>query len=279
MNPLERGITIYYCGHEQCSSGHFFGPAVRQHYLLHVVLKGRGRYRAGKKEYALEEGDAFLIKPQEVTYYQADEANPWEYSWTAFSGLEAERLLMEYHADEAGYYYHAGQGERWKDYMEKLVNAFREGGHNMDEMAGYFTLLFSQFERREGEREDYEQGYLARAQSYMHHNYSYPIRIEDVSAYVGIDRTYLYRLFMKYKGISPKTYLTSYRIIEAKRLLEETGLSITETGLSCGFHDSSVFSKRFLSMEGESPLQYRKKKRKIISEKQQNTIMKQQKTM
>lgn len=279
MNRLERGITIYYCGHEQCRNGHFFGPAVRKHYLLHVVLKGKGIYRAGKKEYALKEGEAFLIKPQEVTYYQADETDPWEYSWAAFSGPEAERLLMEYRADEAGYYYHVGQEEKWKHYMESLVNAFKEGGHNMDEMAGYLTLLFSQFEGEEGERGDYEQGYLARAQSYMHHNYSYPIRIEDVSEYVGIDRTYLYRLFMKYKGISPKAYLTSYRIIEAKRLLEETELSITETGLSCGFHDSSVFCKRFLLTEGESPLQYRKKKRKTVSEKQQNTIIKQQKTI
>jgi len=69
---------------------------------------------------------------------------------------------------------------------------------------------------------------------------------------------------MKYKGITPKQYLTSHRSMESKRLLEDTGLIITETGLSCGFHDASVFCKSFLQTEGESPLQYRKKMREEV---------------
>ncbi|MEY8354457.1 AraC family transcriptional regulator [Lachnospiraceae bacterium 54-53] len=258
MNQAARGLTIYYCGHEQCSSGHFFGPAIRKHYLMHVVLQGKGTYRAGEEVYALQAGDAFLIKPQEVTYYQADEKEPWEYSWAAFAGTEAERLLSEYRQDDKGYIYHFGGGGEWRDCMSRLVAAFEAGGHNMDEMAGYLYLLFSRLPRSREESGEYEQSYISGAESYIHHNYSYPIQIRDVAKYVGIDRTYLYRLFMKYKGVSPKHYLTAYRVMEAKRLLEETGLSITETGLSCGFHDSSVFCKRFLQTEGMSPLQYRK---------------------
>ena len=33
-------LRIYYCGREQCAPGHFWGPAIRPHYLLHVVLHG-----------------------------------------------------------------------------------------------------------------------------------------------------------------------------------------------------------------------------------------------
>lgn len=83
MNQSARGLTIYYCGHEQCSPGHFFGPAVRKHYLLHVVLKGKGIYRTSDREYRIAKGEAFLIKPQEVTYYRADSREPWEYAWDA----------------------------------------------------------------------------------------------------------------------------------------------------------------------------------------------------
>ncbi|QRV22174.1 AraC family transcriptional regulator [Lacrimispora saccharolytica] len=257
-------MTIYYCGREQCASGHFFGPAIRKHYLMHVVLGGKGLYRAGGMEYALKEGDAFLIKPQEVTYYQADKDEPWEYAWAAFAGTEAERLLSDYRQDENGYVYHFSHGEEWRTSIVQLADAFQRGGHNMDEMAGYLYLLFSRFPMQDREGGEYEKSYLSRAEGYIRHNYSYPIQIGDVANYVGIDRTYLYRLFMKYKSISPKQYLTAYRIMEAKRLLEETGLSITEAGLSCGFHDASVFCKSFLKTEGESPLQYRKKIRKEI---------------
>ncbi|WP_077613199.1 AraC family transcriptional regulator [Clostridium sp. Marseille-P2415] len=259
MNQAARGMTIYYCGHEQCAARHFFGPAIRKHYLMHVVLKGKGIYRAGEEEYVLKAGDAFLIKPQEVTYYEADEEDPWEYAWAAFAGNEAERLLLEYRQDEKGYIYRFGKEDGWQTVLIRLVTAFQSGAHNMDEMVGYLYLLFSRLPKNQREAGEYEQSYLSRAEGYMHHNYSYPIQISDVAGYVGIDRTYLYKLFMKYKGISPKHYLTSYRIMEAKRLLEDTGLSITETGLSCGFHDASVFCKSFLQTEGESPLQYRKR--------------------
>lgn len=272
MNQAARGITIYHCGHEQCSPGHFFGPAIRKHYLIHVVLQGRGIYRTGEEEYALKAGDAFLIKPQEVTFYQADENEPWEYSWAAFAGIEAERLLSEYRQEEKGYVYHFGEGEEWRTFLSRLVTAFQTGGHNMDEMAGYFYLLFSGLPGCREEGKEYEQSYLSRAESYMHHNYSYPIQIHDVARYVGIDRTYLYKIFMKFKGISPKHYLTAYRIMEAKRLLEDTGLSITETGLSCGFHDASVFCKSFLQTEGRSPLQYRKQIQEGNGQKQQNAM-------
>ncbi len=258
MNQSARGLTIYYCGKEQCSSGHFFGPAIRKHYLMHVVLKGKGIYRTGGNEYVLHEGEAFLIKPQEVTYYQADKDEPWEYAWAAFAGAEAERLLSDYRQEINGYVYHFSHGNEWRTYTEGLVSSFQNGGHNLDEMTGYFYLLFSRFSKKEKEGGEYEQSYLSRAEAYICHNYSYSIQIGDIASYVGIDRTYLYRLFMKYKGISPKHYLTAYRIMEAKRLLEDTGLSVTETGLSCGFHDASVFCKSFLQAEGKSPLQYRK---------------------
>ncbi|WP_333648189.1 AraC family transcriptional regulator [Lacrimispora sp.] len=258
MNQGSGGITIYNCGHEQCAAGHFFGPAIRKHYLMHVVFKGKGIYRAGGEEYALGAGEAFLIKPQEVTYYRADGQDPWEYAWVAFAGSEAERLLSEYRQEEKGYVYRFGKEEGWQPPMSLLVQSFQNGRHNMDEMTGYFYLLFSKFPRDWREM-DYEQRYLSGAEGYIHHNYSYPIQIHDVARHVGIDRTYLYKLFVKYKGISPKHYLTAYRITESKRLLEHTGLTITEIGLSCGFHDASVFCKSFLLSEGESPLQYRKR--------------------
>lgn len=35
-------LTVYFCGSENCPPRHAYGPAVRPHYLLHVILKGPG---------------------------------------------------------------------------------------------------------------------------------------------------------------------------------------------------------------------------------------------
>ena len=54
-------LRIYYCGREQCAPGHFWGPAIRPHYLLHVVLHGKGEFFYQEKKYELSAGDARSI--------------------------------------------------------------------------------------------------------------------------------------------------------------------------------------------------------------------------
>lgn len=86
-------LTLYFCGSEHCTPGHSYGPAVRPHYLLHVILQGHGRYQYKGETYALQAGDAFLISPAEVTYYQADEVHPWSYAWVGFDGQAVPEIL------------------------------------------------------------------------------------------------------------------------------------------------------------------------------------------
>ena len=45
-------LTVYFCGSENCPPRHAYGPAVRPHYLLHVILKGRGIYQYKGQTYA-----------------------------------------------------------------------------------------------------------------------------------------------------------------------------------------------------------------------------------
>ena len=62
MNQSLSGIpSIYFCGHEHCQPGHSFGPAVRPHYLIHVVLSGKGIFKHQGHTYSLKSGDSFLI--------------------------------------------------------------------------------------------------------------------------------------------------------------------------------------------------------------------------
>ena len=50
-------LQVYNVGIEKCKSGHAWGPGVRDHYLIHVVIRGKGRYHYGNKEYSLGAGD------------------------------------------------------------------------------------------------------------------------------------------------------------------------------------------------------------------------------
>jgi AraC-like DNA-binding protein len=78
---------------------------------------------------------------------------------------------------------------------------------------------------------------------------------KDIASFVGIDRTYLYKIFLKNRNISPKEYINQIRMNAAKNMLTEQ-YTVEETALSCGFHDSAAFCNAFKKQTGFTPRQF-----------------------
>ena len=87
------GLNVYNSGHQRCSGGHFWGPAVRNFYLIHLVVSGKGYYTLGNETYEVKKGSAFIIYPGTLVSYCADDNDPWEYCWVGFNGADASRLV------------------------------------------------------------------------------------------------------------------------------------------------------------------------------------------
>ena len=212
MEPL----AVYFCGSEQCAPGHFFGPAVRPHYLIHVVLQGTGIYQRKEQTYQLGPGDAFLISPLESTYYQADQEHPWKYAWVGFDGSMTAQVLESTCFAKACVYRCPDNSEAREAVLQQAVSVlkvFQRADHHSLTLTGAFLQLLGLMQSHEpAPAESYPKQYLAKAKEYMDNNYSYHIRISDIASFVGIDRTYLYRIFMEQEHISPKQYLFQLRI-------------------------------------------------------------------
>ena len=103
--------------------------------------------------------------------------------------------------------------------------------------------------------------YVKRAKKFIEDNYSEPLSVNDIAQNLRLDRTYLYRLFMKHEGISPSEYLLSVRLKAAEKMLENDKLPIREAALNAGFFNISYFYKRFTEKYGVSPKQYRESKK------------------
>ena len=68
----------------------------------------------------------------------------------------------------------------------------------------------------------------------------------------------LLRHFKQSMNLSPMQYLTQLRLEQACNQLLNTDKSISEIALSCGFHDSNYFAKKFRAVYGASASSYRK---------------------
>ena len=138
-------LNVYFCGSENCSPRHAYGPAVRPHYLLHVILNGRGIYQYKGQTYSLSAGDAFLILPGEVTYYQADEAEPWSYAWVGFDGKAVSEILSRtVFSDTFVFRNEAPESVTLlTDQMKKLCETFLQSPEDQLSAAGNLLPLFS----------------------------------------------------------------------------------------------------------------------------------------
>ena len=254
-NP-QHTLSVYFCGQEDCGPNHSFGPAMRPHYLLHVIFHGKGIYQCGSHTYHLKAGDAFLIRPMDSIYYRADETDPW-----SFDGSACKEILKQtVFADSLIFTPETtAQGNRLHTHMKNLINTFSESSGNTLASAGHLLLLFSAMQKKPSEsRTDIATLYFQKASEYIKNNYAYPIQISDVAHYVGIDRSYLYRIFMENENTSPKQYLLKYRLQMATQLLCSSSCTITEAALSCGFRDAPSFCNYFRQGTGYTPKEFRK---------------------
>ena len=92
----------------------------------------------------------------------------------------------------------------------------------------------------------------------MRRNFSSPITVEGIADMMNIDRTTLYRAFVKIMKCSPAEYLLRIRLERAAEYLKKTNLPIVQICFSCGFNDANYFCKIFKKYYGATPSSYRK---------------------
>ena len=98
QNDKNIDLTIFQYGWEQCAPLHSYGPAKRNHYLFHFIFSGKGCLSSNDSSgvthlHRLEACQGFLICPDQVNTYYADEQLPWEYAWVEFDGVKALEFL------------------------------------------------------------------------------------------------------------------------------------------------------------------------------------------
>lgn len=96
---------------------------------------------------------------------------------------------------------------------------------------------------------------LIAAVELMEANLKEPIKQKELADYVGLSRRQLERLFRKHLASTPSRYYLKLRLERARKLLQQSGLSILEISSVCGFMSSSHFSKSYKEHFGYSPSQ------------------------
>lgn len=264
LNNEDRDLLLQFCGYSTTAPLHSFGPAVRPHYLIHFILNGKGIFQKGDKTYHLETGQGFFIEPDELTFYQADAKEPWEYLWVGFNGTMVPELLKQIGLSSSQPVFHCDKGKDLYWLVNDMLVHARSGFASDLRRTGLlyeFLSILAENPMETDTQTDSEYVYINKAVEYIKNNYWDGIHIYDIAKYLYIDRSYVYLLFQKYFQQSPQDYLATFRLTKASELLSTTTLSIESISNSCGYGDPATFSKAFKRWMGVSPSGYRKNQR------------------
>lgn len=258
------GLGVLFAGHERTVPDHRV-QTVRDHYLFHYVLEGRGRVTLGSKTWHLGPGGGFLLAPGVAGRYSSDPKTPWVYAWVGFHGRDAARVVPQVGLDA----HPVHEGPLDVDLAHRLLGLAtvletRSPGFSWA-AEGQMLLVMADLARLAGPRARVDLAAKTEALSwaeaaaeFIQANHHRAIGVAEVAAYVGFHPSHLGRLFRAHYGTTVQTWLVRTRIERAKLLLRTTDRPVSEVARSVGYRDYPPFEKRFKALTGTSPTGYRR---------------------
>lgn len=92
---------------------------------------------------------------------------------------------------------------------------------------------------------------------YIRNNYMKEISMQDAARMMNYSDAYFCKLFKQCFDQNFTSYLTHFRVNEARKLLEDRNISVKDVSMRVGYYDSNYFAKVFKRMTGMIPSEYR----------------------
>lgn len=258
-------LTLVHAGKESCRPYHGVSD-VRDEYILHFVLSGKGVYSANGSTWSVDSGHMFLICPNEPVIYCADTDSPWSYLWIGFKGIRADTILKNCGFSKNQLVLPAPACDEYADCFDDL---FRHGASDFPDslfresiLLKLFAILADHHSRHASDSAYRQTGYsgntyINRSVDYISKMYKNGIGVSDIADSVGLSRAHLNQLFQKELHISIQDFLINFRMQRSASLLISTEMSVKEISILVGYKDQLVFSRAFKRKFGMSPKIYR----------------------
>lgn len=258
--PSNKSIYILDCGYHVTTKGIPSSQTVVDHFSLHCIIRGKGLYQIHNHTHFLQENDCFLLLPNTPIRYQSDEHDPWVYYWIGFDGIDALHLMQLCNISYETPILHYEKMGELTSILKPLTELKNVSISDSYVALGQFYILCSKLMQHNSNIKPLsrKQDYVNQTLSVIQNSYYKNISVQGIADAIGLERTYLYRIFKEVKGISIQEYITNLKIKRACYFLTNSNLPYCEIAYYCGYISEQYFSIAFKKNTGMSPSQYRK---------------------
>ena len=251
-------IWLSLCCCHRYNPSETFGPVTPSNYIINIVEAGRGTLDHGNRRYSVAAGQAFVLFPGRTVSWKADALEPWHCLGVVLSGSGVEtfieRLGLSFQVPLIDF---SSPHKAMDAAYDLFVECNKKYQNHFAISSSFFSLLECVEESLVAKKIPAKNFYMTRAVEYIKENYNQNLSVENIANMLGIERSYLSRLFKTYKNKSTQNYIIDYRIHRAKKMFEEEDLNVSQVCTAVGYTNIYCFSRIFKSRVGMSPKEYR----------------------
>ena len=235
-------------------------PHTHHYAELFYIVGGDGQFRIEDELYPVRKDQMIVINPNVVHTEVSYESHPLEY---IVLGIEGLKLTPSGTAEQCHYILDCSTEAQVLTCMRQMLRETQAELPGYEAICQAYTEILLLLLMRNSELSVTAAAPLVSYQCdtvrrYIDANYKDPMKLEDLSRIVHMNKYYLAHAFKAEYGVSPISYLISRRIAESRYLLRETNMSLSEIARVLGFSSASYFSQSFRRAEEMSPIEYRK---------------------
>jgi AraC-like DNA-binding protein len=255
--PLE-GLLLFRQGVPGSMEGMLYEP------VLCLILQGRKQVSIAAETLSFGVGECLLVS-HDLPVFSRITKTPYlalifEVDLAAVRGLQDEIALSaldserarsaETHAADEGL---LGALHRYVALVDAPADAKVLGPLLSKEI--HYRLLMAPFGGmlRRLRRHDSAESAITRAIGLIRSDLRSPIAIPDVAKRVSMSVSSFHKHFRSIAGTTPLQHLKNLRLVEAQRLLKNSGASVTSIALDVGYASPSQFSREYVRKFGVPP--------------------------
>lgn len=271
---INRIVTVYY---------HEFSPKYKtrgeSHDFWEIVYVDRGEIdlRGGDRVHHMREGEVIFHQPDEFHNVSCDGVHTAAvfiitfdcrssamkfFSGRAMKVPKELKNVMKQLIDECSRNFYVSE------YPLVTVPGALPGGQQLVRIyLEEFLIRMMQSEEREQREQDKTTIFTSQSEledtlaeeicRYFRAHIGERVTLEELCTHFHFGKSHLSQVFRKNTGQSLMHYFLELKFTEAKRLLREEGLTVTETSEQLGFENPQYFSRMFHRYVGMSPATFR----------------------
>lgn len=233
-----KDLNVELFGMQECERDRYWGFGVRNCYLIHFIIKGKGVFENSYGRHELSENMGFISVPGEKMFYKADSVDPWHYIWIGFNGNAVPEILESCSLGSENPTFTF-------DKNFDILSFFAEAEFLSTGREYYLLSILYKFFSLNKKEEFLNRSKIESAKNYIIRNYSDNITVQGVAESVFLERKYFSRLFKFNTGQTPQQYIQNVRMEQALKLLSSTTHSISDIAVMVDYDSVSSFSKAF----------------------------------